>query len=359
MKSLAAFLAYWKFSLPVLVLMLILLWLSGCSGKSVKTAANAPNDGAILVKTVAARKQNVTEPVIASGLVSSQTEARLSFKTGGIIQKIYVEEGATVQAGQLLATLNLTEINAQVAQANEGLAKAERDYKRVKNLYADSVSTLEQFQNVTTAYNLAKQSVEIANFNQTYSEIRAKSRGKIVKKLMNEGELAGPGSPVLFMNATGAANWVVKVGVADKDWVRIKVGDEAQIMFDALVNQQFRGIVSNRAQGADQASGLYQVEIKIQGADPDLATGFFASVKISPSSGIEYVLVPIDALIEGNGNSAFVFVPVANHAKQKSVKVAYLANGNAMVYEGLSGDEWLITAGSAYLSDNSLIQIVK
>jgi RND family efflux transporter MFP subunit len=359
MRQTLAFLAYWKITLPVLVFLLIMLFLSACGGKSVKTEANAPGDGAIPVRTITVRKQVVTEAVTASGLVSSETEARLSFKTGGIIKKIYVAEGASVRAGQLLAVLNLTEINAQVGQASEGLAKAERDYNRVKSLFADSVATLEQLQNVTTAYNVAKQNAQIAQFNQTYSEIRANSNGKIVKKLMNEGELVGPGNPVFFMNATGAANWVVKVGVADKDWVRIKLGDAAQVSFDALPGQTFRGVVANRAQGADQTSGLYQIEVKLQGADPDLATGFFATVEIAPTSNRTYVLVPVDAIVEGNGSQAFVYVPEGNRAKQKMIKVAYIADGNAMVYEGLTGDESLITAGSAYLADNTPINIVK
>jgi RND family efflux transporter MFP subunit len=359
MKNTLSFLAYWKISLPALLFLLLMLWLQSCGSKPLKTEANAPSDGAIAVRTVAVSRQAVTEPVTASGLVGSETEARLSFKTGGIIQKIYVEEGAAVRQGQLLAVLNLTEINAQVGQANEGMAKAERDYNRAKALYADSVATLEQYQNATTAYNVAKQSLEIARFNQSYSEIRAISSGKIVKKLMNEGELAGPGTPVFFLNATGTPNWVVKVGVADKDWVRIRQGDQAQVTLDALPGQQFRGVVANRAQGADQTSGLYQIEVKLLGDVPELATGFFASVTIQPSENRTYVLVPVDALVEGNGNQAFVFLPEGNRAKQQRVKVAYLANGNAMVYEGLAGNESLITAGSAYLADNSLIRIAK
>ena len=67
------------------------------------------------------------EPIVASGLVSSAKEARLSFKVGGIINQMFVEEGQSVRKGQLLATLNLTEIDAQVNQAQLANEKAERD----------------------------------------------------------------------------------------------------------------------------------------------------------------------------------------------------------------------------------------
>ena len=135
--------------------------------------------------------------------------------------------------------MNLTEINAQVQQATESVNKSERDLKRITNLYRDSVATLEQVQNLTTALSVAKQSLEIASYNQGYSKIYASANGVIVKKLMNEGELAGPGTPVFFMNASGANDWVLKAGIADKDWTRLHIGDRATLQLDAFPRNQF------------------------------------------------------------------------------------------------------------------------
>ena len=58
---------------------------------------------------------------------------------------------------------------------------------RVKNLYADSVATLEQLQNVQTAYDVSIESLKIAEFNQSYSKVIAPSAGIVVKQLMREG----------------------------------------------------------------------------------------------------------------------------------------------------------------------------
>jgi multidrug efflux system membrane fusion protein len=64
-----------------------------------------------------------SESITASGLVASSEEAKLSFKIGGIIQKIYVTEGQKVRKGQVLASLNMTEIDAQVSQAKYSVEK--------------------------------------------------------------------------------------------------------------------------------------------------------------------------------------------------------------------------------------------
>src|SRR4029079_18657756 len=127
-----------------------------------------------------------------------------------------------VAKGQLLATLDLTEINAQVQQANQGVEKVQRDVKRVKNLYNDTVATLEQVQNANTQLKVAEESLRIARFNQQYAQIRATESGIILKKLMNEGELASAGSPVFQFNGTAGNDWVIRFGVSDKDWAVLK-----------------------------------------------------------------------------------------------------------------------------------------
>ncbi|WP_315820589.1 efflux RND transporter periplasmic adaptor subunit [Paraflavitalea speifideaquila] len=117
-----------------------------------------------------------------SGTIASTSQATLSFKTGGIISKIYVKEGDHVAKGQLLATLDLTEINAQVQQAVQGSEKAQRDVTRARNLYNDTVATLEQLQNATTQQQVAAEGLRIARFNQQYAQIRATENGTILKR---------------------------------------------------------------------------------------------------------------------------------------------------------------------------------
>jgi len=80
----------------------------------------------IIVRTRPVSSENYAATLDYSGLMASTSEAKLSFKIAGIISKIYVKEGDHVSKGQLLATLNKTEINAQVQQASAGLEKADQ-----------------------------------------------------------------------------------------------------------------------------------------------------------------------------------------------------------------------------------------
>jgi membrane fusion protein, multidrug efflux system len=341
----------------LLLLIFIATTIISCGKRGKETKQAILIDDIIAVKTEPIIDGNSIEPIEASGLVSSASEARLSFKTGGIIEKIYVKEAQNVSKGQLLATLNLTEINANVQQAAESVHKAERDLKRITNLYADSVSTLEQVQNLTTLLSVAKQNLQIANYNRSYSTIHAPNSGTIVKKNMNEGELAGPGTQVFFMNSTGVNDWVLKVGLSDKDWARIKIGDNADVKMDAFSEEKFTGIVSNLGQGTDATSGLYQIEIKLVTNGKKIASGLFGAAKIYPKISKNQASISINALIEGNNQNGFVYTTDGNKAQKVSIEVDHIADGRVYLKSFPASLKNVITDGSAYLVDGSKIKI--
>lgn len=348
-----------RFALLPLLVMLVFTY---CATKSEeeKPTGLPSSEEVVPVKLAPVAPLSSEAKVSAAGLIFSDREARLAFKTGGIIQKIYVDEGDAVRPGQLLATLDLTEISASVAQAQLGLGKAERDLQRAKNLLADSVATKEQVQNATTAVDLAKQNLEIANFNRQFSEIRAPAAGRIVRKLANEGEVTGPGTPMFFLNLTGGQNWVLRVGVADKDWARIQVGDPAELRLDAFPGQPLTAKVSSKAEAADPVSGSFQIALTLPATDKRLASGLFAKAEISPKTSASLKAVPVEAVQEGNGKQAFVFTTADQQTVKKiPVTIAYLTKDYAAVSQGLEQVSEVITAGSPYLTAQSKIKVLR
>jgi RND family efflux transporter MFP subunit len=333
-----------------------LLLAAGCSAQ--KAAPPSSDSERIPVKTVTVLPAPAFEDVVVSGLLASEKEIRLSFKTGGIIQKIFVKDGDNVLGGTLLAALNLTEVDAQVEQARQSLTKAARDLERAQHLFHDSVDTKEQLDNAATANELAQQSFDIAEYNKRYSQIRAPIAGIVVTKEMNEGELAAPGAPVFLFTGTGNLDWVLKCGISDRDWARINTGPSALVSFDAYPGVTFHGVVSQLSQGADSASGLNQVEIQVEPMGRKLATGLFGKGKISLPYTLRGWTVPIDALVEGQGDQAQVFVPQDGKAVEVAVKVLRLGNRTATVEGDFGENKSVIVQGSAYLSNGSSISVV-
>jgi multidrug efflux system membrane fusion protein len=335
---------------------LLLLIIVSCVNNTKKEAISS--EKTVKVKAVEITEKDIVFPVHSSGKLSAKTEQRLSFKTGGIINKIYVDEGQSVKKGHLLAELNLSEIKARVNLAEQGLGKAERDFKRARNLFEDSVATLEQLQNAETALEVAGSNLEIAKFNLKYSTITAPSDGRILKRLMEENEMTASGNPVFLFGSTND-KWVVRVSITDKDIINIANGDSALISFDVYQNTNFTAVVSEIGKAADPYTGTYEVELTvIPERNKKLISGFIAKVDIYPASlRQKYLSVPIDALTDFNEISGYVYVIEDSIAVRKKIEFVKILDSEVLISSGLQPGSRIITDGINYLSDSTKIEI--
>lgn len=358
MQQLQLFFSSVFFRLPAGILLLALC-LYGCGQKKAATKAMPQPDEAIPVKTAPILQGGLNRSIEATGLLFTEDESKLSFKIGGVIESVLVNEGDFVKPGQLLALLKNTEVAAQVSQVKLNVEKAERDYRRVYNLYLDSVATLEQLQNVQTGLDIAKQALKAADFNQQYARITAPAGGFVVKKLMNTGEIAGPGSPVLVINHVSAgSSWILKAGLTDAEWAEINPGDKAQVSLDAFPGKVFSAAVSKKSLTADPVNGTFTVEIKVdlQGEKP--ATGMFGKATMLTGKTNYTTVVPYSALLEADGNKGFVFVTKDNKSVvKKEVIIGKLYPDRVEIIHGLENEKMVIVAGSAYLNEKSKIVI--
>ncbi len=315
----------------------------------------------IAVKVAKVNNNNVPDVITATGLVTTANEARYSFKIGGVIDKIYVNEGQFFRKGQLLASLNLTEIDAHFSQASLAYEKAKRDYTRASNLYKDSVATLEQLQNAQTGVDVASKTVNAVAFNKRYAHIYAEADGFVTKKISNEGEVVAAGYPVFAINeSSGSNDWILKLGVTDKEWAAIKIGKTAIVTIDAFPGKTFKATVFRKSQAADPISGSFQVELKLALNGTQPAIGMFAKATIQTTLEKKYTSIPYDALIEADGENAFVFIPEGiTKVKRVPIQIASFNNGEVNVKYGLENYNEIIVSNSAYLNEESIIKIIK
>lgn len=342
-------------SIASLLLVASVFTYTGCSDNK---AQSTNTEDAIIVRTQPVEITDYAPPLEYSGVIATESEAKLSFKISGVISKIYVKEGDHIHKGQLLATLDLTEINAQVQQAKQNVEKTSRDLTRVKNLFEDTAATLERYQNAQTQHNVASESLRIAQFNQQYAQIRATDDGTIIKKIMNEGELASVGSPVLIMNATSNSDWVMRFGVSDKDWALINKGDVASVKVDAYPNTTFKGIVNKIAGASDAVSGTYEIEVKVLPEGKKFAAGLFATIKLNSGAQQKFSVIPIEALTEADGKTGYVYL--LNNDKTsvtiKQVQIAFIEKDKVVIRSGLENVSDVITDGVSYLTPTSKVK---
>ena len=337
----------------------VFIFLAACS-EAPKKEITKTEPKPVAVRVAEVVPQDKSLPIQASGIVASQEELKLAFKIGGVITAVYVNEGDRVKKGQVLARLDPSEIQAQVAQAKSALEKASRDLERGERLYKDTVATLEQVQDLTTAKEVAENNLKIAEFNQKYSSIYAPSSGRVLKRFAEKGEIIGPGNPVYFIAANQSAQ-VLRLGLTDVDVVQIKLGDAAQLNFDAFPNQSFEGIVTEIAAGSDPMSGTYEVEVAIKSNKANIKNGFIGKAQIFPEAKKGIVRIPIEAVVEADPKTASIYVPSADGKGVQRLDLGSYEIGDDFILtpeSELGSHKEVITDGARYLRPESPIKIV-
>ncbi|NBC67085.1 MAG: efflux RND transporter periplasmic adaptor subunit [Bacteroidetes bacterium] len=296
-------------------------------------------------------------PVTASGKISKKSTVHLSFKTGGFVQALNKSEGEEFSKGNTLASLDLSEIDARFEKARQAFEKSERDLERGRRLLNDSAATSEQVQDLETAYEIAKADYRIAGYNKKHSVITAPSDGKILRRLSEEGEQIEPGQPVYRV---GMGRFIVELGVSDRDVVNMAMGDSAKVHMDAFPGNELSARVTEIAEESDPATGTFSVEVTIEEGDEFLKSGLIAGATLFPSKVDPYYRLPMNALVEANGEFATVFI--AENRKARLLSVPYgtiLKDAFTVPAREISRAELeIITHGSNQLRDGRSIDIL-
>jgi RND family efflux transporter MFP subunit len=325
---------------------------------AVPGADTAPADAAVPVRLAPVTADGAALPVTGTGVVAAREEVPLAFKTGGVIADVRVREGDAVRAGQTLATLDLREIDALVSKSRSAAAKAARDHARAEALYRDSVATLAQVQDAATALEVARADLQAAEVNRRYAVVTAPAAGTVLRRHAEPGQTVGPGAPVLQVGSA-TSGMVVKVGLPDRDAVRVRLGDAALVRTDAWPDRELAGTVRQVAGAASPQTGTYEVQVALA-APAGLRSGMVARVRLAPRDAARAVTVPVEALVEADGDRATVFALDASgtRARRLPIEIAELRGARVAVRRGLDGVTRVVTGGAAYLDEGTRVRVV-
>lgn len=335
------------------------LFLSGCGedpGES-QEAAQAP----IPVQVAEVRQAPDTDDVTVYGIVRSEREGVLSFKTSGLIKSIAVDEGDRVAKGDILAELDMREIDADARRAAAAATKAKRDAERLKPLFEKGFASRQAIQDAETAYAQALSERTRVEFNRTLSRITAPADGVVLARAAEPNEIVNPGQPILTVSQ-GGGGFIMKAGLADRDVARIRIGAAARVTLDAFPEREIAGTVRRIAAASEARTGTFEVEIALSETPEGTASGFIGKARITPerSGGAPLLAVPASAILEGHGATANVYVvdEETMTVRQKRIGASSLSGDDVTVTHGLSEGDRVVSAGAPYLREGAKIRIV-
>ncbi len=344
-----------------------LVMLAACGGKAAERRAAAPPSSRtsgparapVTVQAAEARPADGGRAVEAVGALRRLRESVLSFRIPGVMTRLLVDEGDTVTAGQVVATIDATGVDARLRSAAADLERAKRDVDRFAPLVERGAISREQLDNQRTTLATARAAYDAVAFDRRYATLRAPVSGVVLSRAAQAGEVVAAGSPVLTV-ADAASPLVLRAPLTDRDLSAVRMGAPVEVRLDAAPGRVFAGRVSRIGQRARAESGQVEVEATIPAA-PGLRSGMLGALRLQATgeggANAGLVRVPAEAVLEASGDRAAVLQLVAGRARRTAVGFRGFDGDDALL-SGLPAGARVITAGAGYVSDGDAVRVI-
>jgi RND family efflux transporter MFP subunit len=329
----------------------------------------------VVTQTIGTAKIDETIPVTGSfePLISVEIVPEVS----GQLQQLQlangtpVDVGVAVKEGEVIAVINhdiylaqLAECQAALEAGKVALADAEREKKRMVALHEGGSATEQNKDKAITTADLAaaqlkqaQAALDMAKVNVDKATIEAPVTGVVSKKYVDEGNMAGPSTPLVRIVQIDTLK--VLGGVSERYLPKLVPGKTiVQIKTDAYPEDEFEGTVYRVGVAVDAVTRTGEVEIRVPNTDGKLKPGMFARMTIATSQRENAVVVPDSSLIR-TGEETYVFV--VNNGKTHRCKVKLgLSQGQFQeVLEGVSAGDMVVTHGQTQLKDGQIVEVVQ
>ena len=344
--------------------MALFVLLAGCHSGDKGASDSSPKN--VEVSAITLSKGEIAMYDATPGTVVSEQQIQVASRLMGYIREMPVHEGDAVKAGQLLFTIDPTDIEGQVSQAKAGLAQAEAalsdakaDFERFSNLYKDESIPKQQYDKVKLQYSVAQSQeraaragLETAQSQLRYAEVRSPIDGIVTQKMASRGDLASPGRPVLVVE--NQQKLMVQTTVSDETYSHLKLGGNALI---EIGGKKYKGVISRLVAASDAMSHTHLVKLEVPDAK-GLVSGSFA--RVSFDVGVrEGILVPQSAILERAGITGVFVVDEKGIASYRMVRKGVEQDGMVAIEAGLNPGEKVVVAKAGELDSGDKVTLTE
>ena len=326
-------------------------------GKS-KSDDTGTQEEAVLATLSTVSVQDSDTFMSTSGKVEAANHANLSTRVMGFVESLHVKTGDQVKKGQILLTINSNDliakkaqVEASIAEASAAYGNAEKDYKRYRQLFAQSSASQKEMDDMTVRFEMAKARLETARQMQkeveaqfSYTRIVAPFSGVVTNTFVDKGEMASPGMPLAAMETPGS--FEVSATVSENYIHQIKEGNSTKVEIRSL-GTEIPGIITEVSSSALNTGSQYLVKIALSNTDTPLHSGMFATVKfpVKKEAAINALVIPKEAIVRHGQLTGVYVVNEENRALLRWIRPGRAYGDTIEVLSGLSeGETFVVTA---------------
>lgn len=332
-------------------------------------AAKVSQGRGVAVEVAQVSRRDISPMLEFSANLEPVWNADISAKVDGRIDRLYVEEGDMVSSGMVIGVLDTNELVAQVMQADgnllsnqASLEQAELDLNRIQALAQQGAISVQSLDTARTKRDLAIGQVRSAAGNLALLQARlgnanvlAPRDGIVLKRYLQAGTYAKAGAQIVSI--ADVSSLLAKATVAESELREIVIGALVKIKITALQDKEFIGKVTRISPTAALPARTFTAEVTIGNSDGLLKPGMFGKIAIPALVHSNALVVPESALVMREDQKTVYIVTSENKVQQRILKLGYVGDGWAEVFEGLQDGERIVVSGQNKLKDGSSINI--
>ncbi len=288
--------------------------------------------------------------VYATGTVEPSVMLPIAARWMARLQKLHVDEGASVTKDQLLAELENDDRQSMLAAARSKEVFARAEYERNRALFAKGAVAIQTFERAKSEWEIAKAAADQARTESGFLNLVAPADGVLIRRDGEIGQLIPANQPVFWLSASSPLR--ITAEVDEEDVVLVKVDQAVVIRADAFPGQVFHGRVQRVTPKGDPIARSYRVRIELTEATP-LQIGMTAETNIVVSERSDAMLVPTSAVMNGQ-----VWCVVAGRAQLRAVTVGVEGLEQVEILSGLSMDDHVVLNPPAALKAGAWVSSV-
>jgi|HubBroStandDraft_1064217.scaffolds.fasta_scaffold21722_1 HlyD family secretion protein len=352
-------------ALSAIVVLGLAAWLLGrghAATAAVKDSVVPP-----LISVVIPSRGEVAASVSLTGLISARNDMPIGNEgDAGRIAEVLVEPGDRVRQGQVLARLNPIAAQSAVDNAQASLEEvranavmAQAEWERAQqgaDLFSKEESERRRMSAATADAKVKAAEAQLADARNrlAHSVVRAPTDGIVLTRTAEVGQIAVPGSTVLFRLARDG-QIEMRGQVAEQDMPRLKIGQQAQVRLEGVA-RSFTGTVWQVGAIIDATTRQGSVRIALPASDQDLRPGAFARADIQVGSSLGVILPQTAVLSDEQGNFVLI-VGADSKLERRAVRVVGARSEGLLVSDGLAGTERVVAIAGAFLRAGEIVSI--
>jgi len=327
-----------------------------------KTGASADSSAVLTtpVSVIKVAPESFKSYIELQGRVDFDENASVAARAAGTLTSLRVHRGDQVRKGQVLATVDASILDANIAELRTRMDLARVIYEKQDRLWKQQIGTEIQYLQAKNNYQALQRNLATINQQRALYNVVAPFAGTVDDVMPKLGETVAPGAPVVKLLSGGSTGKIV-VDVSEAYASRIKAGDQALVTIPDMGNEELPAVVRVVTSTINPTSRTFTTELRLTGSKGGkLRPNMVANVRILNYNQQSATVLPVD-LVQKDETNSFVLVVASEGGKQiakkRVIKVGNTYNGKVEVTSGLKDGDQVISAGYQNLNEGQVVTL--